>query len=73
MAELKISLSGEDVRKLVSGQDTKVSISSVVFAVGKDFMRDVDTIVVSVAPDVSTQIIKHYVQEAEKPREEKQS
>lgn len=73
MAELRIQLSGEDVRKLLSRQDTKISISHIVFAVGKEFIRDVETIVVTLSPDVSASILKHYIEEAEKTNEEKPS
>ena len=66
MAELRVQLTGEDVRKLVSGDVTKISINHIVFAVGKTYMQDVDTIVVGIVPDVSLPILKHYVEEAEK-------
>lgn len=63
MAELKISLTGEDFGKLVARKDTKINISPIVFAVGVEFMKTVDIIVVTISPDVSAEIMKHYIKE----------
>ena len=68
MAELKIQLSGDDLRKLLSDQDAKISIAHVVFAVGKDYMKEVDTLVINVAPNVSLQAQKYWLEEAEKAK-----
>lgn len=72
MAEIRISLTGEDYRKLVAGEVTKISIANIIFAVGKEYMRDVDTIAISLS-EIGFPVMKHYVEEAEKSREEKQT